>query len=85
MYIQPELYGREVSRNMKRVTIREDRCKGCGLCVSVCPKKVLELSKSRLNSKGYHPAEPVWEKDCISCGMCATMCPDVAIKVEKED
>ncbi len=71
--------------NMKRVTIREDRCKGCGLCVNVCPKKVLELAKHRLNSKGYHPAEPVREEDCISCAMCATMCPDVAIKVEKED
>ena len=70
---------------MKRVTIREDRCKGCGLCVSVCPKHVLELSKTHLNSKGYHPAAPVREVDCISCAMCATICPDVAIKVEKED
>ena len=27
-----------------RVTIDEVICKGCGLCVSVCPKNVLALS-----------------------------------------
>ena len=25
--------------------IDNDRCKGCGLCVIVCPKKVLEISE----------------------------------------
>ena len=35
--------------------IIEDRCKGCGLCVNVCPKNVLEISKD-INTKGYFPA-----------------------------
>lgn len=41
---------------MAKVTFREERCKGCGLCVEVCPKKIVELNKHQLNSKGYHPA-----------------------------
>ncbi len=69
---------------MKKVTIKADTCKGCGLCVNACPKQVLQMSKTTLNAKGYHPAEVVAEENCISCAMCATMCPDVAIKVEKE-
>ena len=69
---------------MNKVTIREDVCKGCGLCVSVCPKKILELQKEVLNAKGYHPAGVTEPEKCIACAMCATMCPDVAIKVEKE-
>ena len=69
---------------MKKVTIRSDVCKGCGLCISVCPKQVLEMSRTALNAKGYHPAEAVIEGACISCAMCATICPAVAIKVEKE-
>ena len=68
---------------MQKISINRDRCKGCGLCVSVCPKKVLSLDESELNTKGYHPAQAVNIDDCISCAMCATICPDVVIKVEK--
>ncbi|MBT8340278.1 MAG: ferredoxin family protein, partial [Desulfatitalea sp.] len=35
--------------------IDTDRCKGCGLCVMVCPKKVLAIS-DQLNPRGYFPA-----------------------------
>ena len=68
---------------MSKVTINEDRCKGCELCVSVCPQKCLTLAKEKLNGKGYHPAEFLLEDTCIGCAMCALMCPDVAITVEK--
>lgn len=68
---------------MAKVTINQDRCKGCGLCVSVCPKQVLELNKAKLNRKGYNPVEPVKPEACIGCAMCATMCPDCVITVEK--
>ena len=44
---------------MAKITINDDLCKGCGLCVGACPKKILELEKSRLNSKGYHPVHNV--------------------------
>ena len=66
---------------MAKVTINQDRCKGCGLCVSVCPKKVLVLNKEKLNRKGYNPAEPVKPEACIGCAMCATMCPDCVIEI----
>ena len=66
------------------VTIHEDVCKGCGLCVHACPKGVLAMSKDKLNQKGYNPAEVADAEACIGCAMCAVMCPDVAIKVEKE-
>ena len=41
---------------MAKVTFNEDICKGCGLCVEVCPKKILKIDEKRLNSKGYNPA-----------------------------
>lgn len=68
---------------MAKVTFRDERCKGCGLCVEVCPKKIIELNKSELNSKGYYPAGITDQEKCIGCAFCATICPDCVIKVEK--
>ena len=61
-----------------KVVIDEDRCKSCGLCVSICPKKVLRISE-RINLKGYYPAELSDNENCISCGFCYLVCPDKAI------
>jgi len=68
---------------MARIIIQEDLCKGCGLCVSACPKKIVALAGSRLNAKGYHPAAVEEMDKCIGCAFCATMCPDCVITVEK--
>ncbi len=68
---------------MPKVSFQTDRCKGCGLCVDACPKKIVVLSHDKMNQKGFHPAEVADEDKCISCAFCATMCPDVVITVEK--
>lgn len=68
---------------MSKVIIREDICKGCGLCVTACPKKIVALAESKLNVKGYHPACVTEPEKCIGCAFCAMMCPDCAITVEK--
>ena len=68
---------------MPKTTVNENICKGCGLCVTACPKKIVELAKEKLNAKGYHPAEVVRQEACIGCAMCALICPDCAIIVEK--
>ncbi|NLK39506.1 MAG: 4Fe-4S binding protein [Clostridiales bacterium] len=68
---------------MNKVTFNVDLCKGCGLCVSVCPKKILVLAQDTLNKKGFHPAQIIDQEKCIGCAMCAQMCPDVIITVEK--
>ena len=41
---------------MAKATFDENRCKGCELCVSVCPKKIVVMAEDRINEKGYHPA-----------------------------
>ena len=68
---------------MAKVTFDTDRCKGCGLCIDVCPKKLLVLATDQLNKKGHSPAEMTDMSKCIACAFCATMCPDCVITVEK--
>jgi 2-oxoglutarate ferredoxin oxidoreductase subunit delta len=68
---------------VSKVTVNEDVCKGCGLCTTACPKKIVVLMTDKLNKKGYHTAHVFEIEKCIGCAMCAVMCPDVAITVEK--
>ena len=44
-----------------RIVVTDNYCKGCRLCVEACPQGVLDLSKDRINIKGYHPAELIAE------------------------
>jgi len=68
-----------------KVEIDEERCKGCQLCIQVCPSHRLKVN-GNLNKKGYmaiHFDEEVkeGEKGCTGCAQCATVCPEVAIEV----
>ena len=69
---------------MVKLTINEVLCKGCGLCVRACPKNLLQLSKTKINAKGYHPAEITDMAACVACTSCAKTCPDVVIRIEKD-
>lgn len=68
---------------MVKITIDEARCKGCGLCIRVCPKGILELSKDAINAKGYNPVTVVDMEQCVGCCSCARMCPDCVFEIEK--
>ena len=52
------------------------------MCVEVCPKGCIVISK-KSNKSGYFPAE-VNNDECTGCAACAIICPDVVIKVYRE-
>lgn len=68
---------------MPKATINSEICKGCALCVTACPQKIIELNDTNLNSKGYPPAQVTDMSRCTGCAACANMCPDSAIEVER--
>ena len=65
-----------------KVTFNSDRCKGCELCTTVCPKHIVVMDKVTINRKGYHPATVSDMEQCIGCASCAKICPDSIITVE---
>jgi 2-oxoglutarate ferredoxin oxidoreductase subunit delta len=69
---------------MPHIVVDEHYCKGCGLCVEVCPETIIEMDTGRLTAKGYHPARLTDASRCTACTNCALVCPDVAITVYKE-
>ena len=62
-----------------KIIIDTERCKGCGLCVATCPKKIIVISEES-NRHGYFPAETD-NRNCTGCTACAVICPDAVIEV----
>ncbi len=70
---------------MAKMNVAFDVCKGCGLCVTACPKKIVEIQHEKLNKKGYNTAVCVNDDACVGCALCAMMCPDCAITISGGD
>ena len=62
------------------VTIDQQRCKGCELCIPACPPRVLTMS-DEVNSTGYR--FPVLAPGCTGCQACHAVCPDYVFEVFK--
>ena len=56
------------------IVIDPELCKGCKLCVGVCPQHVIDISE-KLNSSSYHPAYYLGH-DCTGCRLCFYACPE---------
>ena len=67
-----------------QVIIDRERCKGCELCRSFCPKQLIEMD-TQVNAKGYCPAKMVRNDECVGCTSCALVCPDCAIEIFAEE
>ena len=61
-----------------KVGINSAWCKGCSLCMGVCPKFILEMS-DRMKSFPAH------EENCIGCRQCENICPDLAITIKEDE
>jgi 2-oxoglutarate ferredoxin oxidoreductase subunit delta len=60
-----------------------ERCKGCGLCITVCPKSNIVVA-SDSNKSGYFPAQ-AQNRECTACTRCAVICPEGIIEVLLEE
>ena len=65
-----------------KIAILEEYCKGCTICVEVCPTEVLVMQSVGTRWQG---SVAVVEKmdACIACMLCELQCPDFAIVVTK--
>jgi ferredoxin len=69
--------GKEHRMKRKIITIDQEKCNGCGICVSDCPEGALQMidGKARL----------VGDLLCDGLGACLSSCPEEAITIEERE
>ncbi len=56
------------------VTIEPSWCKGCAICLDICPERCFVLDEQDI-------AVAVHQERCTGCQLCVKLCPDFAIEV----
>jgi 2-oxoglutarate ferredoxin oxidoreductase subunit delta len=67
------------------IIIDSEQCDGCELCLSFCPKDILEISEDKFNSRMLHYAIVAKPEDCAGCGQCERLCPTVSLFIMEID
>jgi len=63
----------------RRIFFRIDkRCKGCGICVQVCPAQNIQLPQ-----KGAEAGAPIRSDKCEACLACVHWCPAAAVSASR--
>ena len=75
---------RKPSTKANDISLVSMYCKGCGLCVDICPTGTL-LLEDNYESKFGVSARVDAEDFCIGCKQCELRCPDFAIFVNYEE
>ena len=68
---------------MVNIKVDAERCKGCCLCVSECPRGLIRMSEV-FNKSGNPFAEITDLEKCTGCALCCQMCPDMAIEIDEK-
>jgi NAD-dependent dihydropyrimidine dehydrogenase PreA subunit len=63
------------SENMPSVTLDQDKCVNCKICITTCPMGVYEDKTDTVEVKH--------DDQCIACMGCVPACPVEAIVVEE--
>lgn len=56
------------------INIKDNECTGCGICVQVCPHRLISLEKDKA---------VVDDRECFLCGHCRAVCPTEAVEIDE--
>ncbi len=60
-------------KDVVTLTLDQEKCTGCGMCLEVCPHAVLARQNGKVRIETLDA--------CMECGACARNCPTSAIAV----
>ncbi|MBN2229577.1 MAG: 4Fe-4S dicluster domain-containing protein [Candidatus Thorarchaeota archaeon] len=71
-----------MTKTAKQIHIDARLCKGCHICITVCPHGVLRKAEV-VDNRGFFLPEVADIEACRVCRLCELECPDFAICVEE--
>ncbi len=69
-----------MAKKAKAIFIDLKMCKGCNICISICPHGVLKKSDV-IDNRGFFLPIVADLEACKVCMLCEMECPDFAISV----
>jgi 2-oxoglutarate ferredoxin oxidoreductase subunit delta len=66
------------------VKVIEKYCKGCGLCVAVCPNGTIFI-RDVVNDQGVNAAAVKKDYLCKACMKCVLVCPEACIEIRRTE
>ncbi|MBN2325683.1 MAG: 4Fe-4S binding protein [Candidatus Omnitrophica bacterium] len=72
MRFAPQGLNQPAKSQIRVPQINKDLCRGCGVCVEICPRHAISMENNIAQING---------DDCIGCGVCEDYCPTGAICV----
>lgn len=78
----PKAAAKKTTKPAYSVFLDPSLCKGCQICIEVCPKRVFEKT-DKISKRAYPIIKAARPSECIGCLECEMLCPDIAITVEK--
>jgi len=57
----------------------QEKCTGCGECITVCPEQILKIDTRKLAQVDFSKGE------CTFCGDCVSVCKDAALLITDPD
>ncbi|MBD3189231.1 MAG: 4Fe-4S dicluster domain-containing protein [Candidatus Heimdallarchaeota archaeon] len=69
------------------LTLDLNKCQGCNLCSTVCPRYAIERGPigASLRQRSKSPPIRINYHKCVFCGLCAYICPFDALKLKVND
>lgn len=67
--------------NIMKIKITDDKCRGCGACITQCHANTLSLDLDTSNRKKVSAIND----DCDGCGACLPMCRYGALALDGQD
>ena len=66
------------------MTLDKKRCVGCSICMEICPKEAIEVTRTakRQGKKAQKPTVSISEQKCHYCGICESLCPFGALDLK---